>query len=188
MLNLLDKTLNLLDKTMWNYVIQDISKEMEYLPYAALLGLLVYTIFRILSPKKGKKVTHFIKAILLIYLFALIHITLFEREPGSRTGISLILFETVGGSRSNAYVIENVLLFIPFGFLIAGVFRPMKNIIFSLFSGALCSLLIETTQLVSQRGHFQVDDILTNCIGTGIGCLCFWLIRGSYLGCRRFIN
>ena len=39
--------IDLLDKTMWNYIIKDIGKELEYLPYAILLGLIVFFITKI---------------------------------------------------------------------------------------------------------------------------------------------
>ena len=46
----------------------------------------------------------------------------------------------------------------------------------SLFAGFCLSLTIEITQLLTQRGHFQVDDILMNTIGAGVGAL-FGLFR-----------
>ena len=179
---------DLLDKAMWSYIIKDIGKELEYLPYALFLGIIVYFVFKIILRKNSKPLYNFYKVIFLVYLFALVHITLFEREPGSRTAISLTLFETLGGSRNNAYVIENVLLFIPFGFLPATLFRPMRNLVLSLMAGAFCSLMIETTQLITQRGYFQVDDILMNSIGTVIGCSCFCLLTGIYRICRYTIT
>ena len=180
--------IDLLDKTMWNYIIKDIGKELEYLPYAILLGLIVFFITKIILFKSKKSSHYFYKFIFLIYLLALVHITLFEREPGSRTAISLTLFETLGGSRNNAYVIENVLLFIPFGFLPATLFRPMRNLVLSLMAGAFCSLMIETTKLITQRRYIQVDDILMNSIGTVIGCSCFCLLTGIYRICRYTIT
>lgn len=169
--------LNLTDQTMWRHVAGDLMTELKYAPYAILFGVLVYFVIRIVSPSRDGEPHHFIKTLLLIYLFALVHITLLEREPGSRTSISLTLFETIGGPRSNAYVIENVLLFMPFGFFAAFFIRPVRNVLGGLAAGALCSLAIETVQLITQRGHFQVDDIWTNSIGMGIGCMCYWLFR-----------
>lgn len=179
--------LNLLDETMWNYIWKDLGKELEYLPYAIIFGILAYLAMKMILPKMNQKAHYFFKAVFLIYLFALVHITLFEREPGSRTAISLTLFETLGGSRNNAYVIENILLFIPFGFLNAELFRPMRNLVLSLITGGFCSLAIETIQLVTQRGYFQMDDILMNSIGTLIGCACFWIIAVILRACRNFI-
>jgi glycopeptide antibiotics resistance protein len=103
-------------------------------------------------------------------------ITIFEREPGSRTGISLTLFETLGGPHDNAYVIENILLFIPFGFLVPKMWKCLRRIPVCVFAGFCLSLTIEITQLLTQRGHFQVDDILMNTIGAGVGAL-FGLFR-----------
>lgn len=98
-------------------------------------------------------------------------ITIFEREPGSRTGISLTLCETLGGPRANAYVIENILLFIPFGFFVPKMWKGLRRLSVCVFAGFCFSLAIEVTQLLTQRGHFQVDDILMNTIGAGIGAV-----------------
>lgn len=179
--------LNLLDKTMWSYIIKDIGKELEYLPYAVLLGILMCFVMKVLLPGGNKKRHHFGKAVFFIYLFAVAHITLFEREPGTRTAVSLTLFETLGGSRNNAYVVENILLFIPFGFLMALLFRPMRSVLLNLLAGASGSLMIESIQLVTQRGYFQADDILMNSIGAVTGCICYWLAAGIYGICRYVI-
>ena len=40
--------IDLLDKIMWNYIIKDIGKELEYLPYAILLGLILFFITKII--------------------------------------------------------------------------------------------------------------------------------------------
>ena len=140
--------IDLLDKTMWNYIIKDIGKELEYLPYAILLGLIVFFITKIILFKSKKSSHYFYKFIFLIYLLALVHIT----------------------------------------FLPATLFRPMRNLVLSLMAGAFCSLMIETTQLITQRGYFQVDDILMNSIGTVIGCSCFCLLTGIYRICRYTIT
>ena len=41
------------------------------------------------------------------------------------------------------------------------------------FIGALTSLTVECLQLITQRGYFQIDDILTNTLGSVIGWLVF---------------
>ena len=52
----------------------------------------------------------------------------------------------------------------------------MKGFFCSAFLGTVTSLLIETLQLVTGRGFFQIDDILTNALGTVIGYLVFRII------------
>ena len=50
----------------------------------------------------------------------LLFITFLSREPGSRDGIDWMPFSTLGsGPRGDAFVLENVLLFVPFGVLTA---------------------------------------------------------------------
>ena len=52
--------IDLLDKTMWNYIIKDIGKELEYLPYAILLGLIVFFITKIILFKSKKELPLFL--------------------------------------------------------------------------------------------------------------------------------
>lgn len=181
--------LNLFDKKMWEYVLKDILVEMEILPVAILGGILICFFVGAILHKKMRRKYGLAMTLFFIYFFALINITLMEREAGSRTGISFKLFETMGNSRSNAYVVENALLFMPFGFLTASIWRPMRNVVISLITGALCSLIIEVIQMVTERGHFQVDDIMMNCIGAGVGCLCYLLVHivKQLIRSRRFM-
>lgn len=164
--------MNLADKELWMYVAQDIAEKAEYIPAAIGIGVLGFAFaafaFRLCGRRMQNPGTLFFG---LIYLPMVLILTYFEREAGSRQGISLVPFETLGGARANSYVLENVLLFLPFGILMAGTFKPMRRLWLSLLAGAACSLCIEVTQLITQRGYFQVDDILMNSIGSGIGCV-----------------
>ena len=74
-------------------------------------------------------------------------------------------------------MIENVLLFLPFGFLGGWAFEAMRNVLCCTMLGAAVSVGIECLQLVTGRGFFQIDDILTNTLGAFLGSLVFWLLR-----------
>ena len=67
------------------------------------------------------------------------------------------------------------MLFVPYGFLGSWAFEKMGNFFRCLALGALTSLCIESLQLVTGRGFFQIDDILTNTLGAVIGCLVYRL-------------
>lgn len=82
----------------------------------------------------------FLSILCIIYFVMIFIITIFEREPGSRTGISLTLFETLGGPHDNAYVIENILLFIPFGFLVPKMWKCLRRIPVCVFAGFVSAL------------------------------------------------
>ena len=173
---------SLFPKTI-HYIFQDIFKEMQYLPLAFLLGILLYLI-TILCIRRYKK--PICSTLFTSYLIMLFIITIFEREPGSRTGISLKFFEALGGPRANAYVIENVLLFIPFGIFIPLKWKQLRNPFVCSFLGFCLSCIIEMIQLITERGHFQIDDIVTNTLGTLIGGIVFRMYSIIMLKCRQF--
>lgn len=114
----------------------------------------------------------------VMYVVIMLFITFLSREDGSRIGIDLQLLSTWGiNQRNNAFVIENILLFIPYGFLCACVFKCARKMIPCVFIGMLTSFAIEWIQLITQRGYFQIDDILTNTLGALFGFLLYRLLK-----------
>lgn len=67
-------------------------------------------------------------------------------------------------------IIVNILMFIPVG-LICGIIKKQHTILKSLLYGILMSVTIEVLQLVLRCGYFEFDDLLSNIIGTLIGCV-----------------
>lgn len=69
-------------------------------------------------------------------------------------------------------LVGNVVIFIPLGF-----FMPMASKGRSLFLTVLCgfglSLLVETFQLLTKVGSFDVDDLLLNTVGSLLGYILF---------------
>lgn len=75
-----------------------------------------------------------------------------------------------------AQLVANVVLFVPFGYILGRAFG--RGFFGALIIGFLGSLLVETTQLTGIWGYydysyraFDVDDLLTNTIGSVIGWL-----------------
>ena len=59
------------------------------------------------------------------------------------------------------------MLYIPFGMLGMGVcYYVNRRGIYVVLASFLLSLTVEVTQYVTQMGYFQVDDLLTNTLGT----------------------
>ena len=72
-------------------------------------------------------------------------------------------------------VLLNVLLYLPMGYLLPFVFKPMRySIAACTLVGFLCSCATEYAQYVWQIGYCQVDDVINNTLG------CF---LGAVLGC-----
>lgn len=67
----------------------------------------------------------------------------------------------------------NVAGFIPFGLILPVISRNVRDFFFITFSGFALSLCVETIQLISKLGCFDVDDLIMNTIGTAIGYVIF---------------
>lgn len=108
-----------------------------------------------------------------LYVYVCLWQAFFSRESGSRTGVDLILLSTWKASaQAKAYVLENVLMFVPMGTMLPLVWKKGKNPAVCVLTGALSSTLIEMLQLITSRGHCQTDDLVMNTLGTLIGwCL-----------------
>lgn len=66
-------------------------------------------------------------------------------------------------------IIGNVVAFMPFGFLLPSM-RSEKTGFFKTFAYSLLfTFLIETTQLVTMLGRFDIDDIIMNTLGGILG-------------------
>ncbi len=166
---------------MLGYVCRDVASMLRYLPGAVFAGVplavLLYWLKNRLGRKEGKEGSFFTVAVFCVYVSAMVIITFLSRESGSRKGVDLELFSTWGiNCRNNAYVVENVLLFIPYGYLLCRTFPRAGRLFRCALYGAVTSLGIETLQLVTQRGYFQIDDILTNILGMVIGYVLFRLV------------
>lgn len=159
---------------MWQYVYKDIVSVAKYLPWGIVTGILVGILFHGLFKRKQKGVAAIM--IFFIYTAVVLMITLFSRESGSSNAVELELFSTWGiNARNNAYVVENILLFIPYGFLCCVAFVAARQFFTNTALCALTSLGIEVLQLATGRGCFQSDDILTNVFGGILGFMLFQL-------------
>lgn len=173
---------------MAKYVVRDLTAALRFLPYGLIVGIFAVIIFCVMNDrrvKKQKKPLPLVAGVsYIMYLAIVIVITFLSRESGSTNGVDLELFSTWGiNDRNNAYVIENILLFIPYGFLSAWVFPSMRNLFTCTLLGLVTSMGIEYMQMLTERGFFQIDDIITNTIGTVVGYLlfwCFWCIKKCF--------
>ena len=108
----------------------------------------------------GKKST---KALVALYILIILWITVFSREPMTGRIFRGLFWEIEVGYWNN--IIQNILLFIPLGFLIGG----KQGII----AGVLLSIGIELTQFIFRLGYCELDDVLNNTIGAAIGALLY---------------
>lgn len=66
-------------------------------------------------------------------------------------------------------IILNILLFVPFGFLLPHYSDKFKKIYIAVPIGFCVSLMIELIQYITKIGIFELDDIFNNTVGVWIG-------------------
>lgn len=103
------------------------------------------------------------KVLVALYVLIILWITLFSRRPMESRIFRGLFWEIEMGYWNN--IIQNILLFIPLGFLIGG----KRGII----AGVLLSIGIELTQYIAVLGYCELDDVLNNTIGAAIGALLY---------------
>ena len=102
--------------TVIKYIIQDMTEPAGYLPFGVAAGV-VFLLFRKVLKKKyalphGKAELRqdFLFFLVVLYAAVLLKLAFLSRAPGSRTDVSLRLFETWGSTlREHSFFLENIL-------------------------------------------------------------------------------
>lgn len=140
-----------------------------------------------MNNKNRKKFRIVGKILFVLYVAFIIYFLIFSDWYG-RTGemqeyrYNLVLFQEIKRFWEYRYQVGffamftnlfgNVIIFMPFGFFMpmASKYRSFLATTFSSFGLSLC---VETFQLVTKVGSFDVDDLLLNTIGGVAGYLVF---------------
>ncbi len=174
---------------MVQVVMEDIEAAFrEYTGYAMLSGIIfvmIIMIFWLLAvnlsrPQARIRIPYWILLyyIFYVYGFLVVSITLLSRPPGSREGVSLKLLGTLTHNiYGDRYLVENVILFIPLGFMLPLLWKGFYIVYRSIGIGLLCSISIEICQHITRRGYLQLDDIVLNVFGTIIGYLGIYILH-----------
>ncbi|MBE7124867.1 VanZ family protein [Bacillus cereus group sp. MG9] len=85
--------------------------------------------------------------------------------------LDIVLMNTLG----------NVIIFIPFGFLLPLLFKQINNVKMASKIFIKFILLIESLQLLTFTGVFDIDDIILNMLGALIG-------YGSFIGMKHILE
>lgn len=122
--------------------------------------------------------------ILIVYLFANLYLTILSRPARIYHHMELTPFWSYIGALDRADLREeillNVILYIPFGYLMHYAFPKMKWWMVA-GAGFLLSGFTETVQLFFKLGLCEVDDLISNTLGTLAGI-------GLYKGYKKLKN
>ena len=178
---------------MFKIIISDITNYMGiYFGRSILLGvvcaLILFGILTFLRKKnkydgsktriKDKTLAFFFG---IVYGYMVVGITFLCREPVFDQVISFIPFSSpLGNARLLAYFFENIIMFIPYGFIMPVLFGYFEKWNRCLLLGILSSIAIEASQFITARGKAQVDDVPLNSAGMMVGWVAFTVVAHLY--------
>lgn len=119
---------------------------------------------------------------LINYVIVLLFFTIFGRRSWDyyrynfEVGYSYLDVLSTGNRDLAVQIVANIVIFIPIGFMSCYL---LKRYAFykSVFCGIVLSLLIELLQFLMKRGCCEIDDLISNLIGTILGCLIITMYR-----------
>lgn len=158
----------------------------------SLLGIIFVTMIVLIRRLLGKETepSDILTGIMLaVYMSIILQLTLVCRADNSRIGIELNIFHGLMGPDNDfhwlmlAYVILNCMLFIPYGFIwslfsFVNSRRMLIQVILVTLISFVTSLIIETAQLLTGRGYYEIQDLVFNTLGGIIGWIVFYVVYG----------
>ena len=126
------------------------------------------------SEKSLKTILKICKLTLFPYLFIILYLTLIHRTPDHPQTIAPLFYELrliirTQDTWSIIDSVRNLLMLMPFGFMISEIFPKFRNIIKIALIAFAFSVFIEITQFITARGTCQMDDIMNNTLGAVVG-------------------
>lgn len=125
---------------------------------------------------------------LIIYVFTVLWVTVFNRSIRFQSPRFDLFWSYREWLSGNEYlgkeILANIVMFIPFGFLTASLFKGSSSVrwlpVVAILAAVFLSLTIETLQLTMFRGLFEWDDVVSNATGALIGMLMFLVFEKAF--------
>ncbi len=141
------------------------------IPICMIIGGCTYFVMRRKNNVSHMKILR--NCVFSCYLCVLFSVTFLGRPRIS--GISVIPFISYIEACQSSSLIEwrniliNIVMFIPAGILLPCVIKHQWSLTKLILSIALFSFIIEIAQMLTNRGIFELDDIINNTLGFIIG-------------------
>ena len=94
-------------------------------------------------------------------------------------------YRTLGMPLFLINIVGNMVAFMPFGFFLPIISRRSRKWYNTVSFGLIFSLILETLQLIFKEGSFDVDDMLLNTVGAGLGFLVYRTVQRTRVKMRR---
>ena len=140
-------------------------------------------LFELVSSRKRDCTKCLFECLFIIWCAFVLWITLLSRtpleyrvfRPDVLYEFKKLLIDPIGGVYYVKLFFENILLFVPVGFLF-----PWKKWWIVLGTGCLFSIFIEFAQYVSMLGECEIDDVIANTLGALLGYFLFKIFINIY--------
>lgn len=163
------------------YYLQNINMQEILICYFCIILLL-----SIISEKSWKKLIY--NCILSSWYTMLIAITILGRSQKVENNFITFLSsfnELVQGNTAILYdILFNIVLFIPFGILLQQRCQTYKNMFIIIFS----TVFVESIQLYTSYGLFEISDLIANTIGGGCGIIFFNVLKSIRFNIKKVLN
>lgn len=143
------------------------------------IGVLAALILFIRFCVKNRRTMRIANVVLfLVYFAAVLYVTIFVRIGEVQKRVLTTPFDDLMNAIEYRdlslvqHMVLNVILFVPFGYLIPAM-NPerLRRCSFAFLGGIVTSTVIEAVQMVFSLGQSDIDDIIANSIGAVIGYL-----------------
>lgn len=136
--------------------------------------------------QKFNKLQCFAAILLSLYIVVLLYFTVVGRYSHEEYGYEIQFFTSYrwffqyNGEQVLRQLLINLIMLVPVGFLLPVIIQAKHKYLITMALSLLLTTFIETMQLITKCGSFEVDDIINNFIGAVIGML-------LYAICSKFI-
>ncbi len=151
------------------------------IPLLPMMALFQFVMFK-KTKNSGLKIAA--SHVIATYLFSVVLLSILSATgitaiTSSRIEMNINLVPLTELSTNFVQYVENILLFIPFGFLLPMLWKRFEKKQRTFICGFLFSLSIEIMQIFSYR-ITDIDDLLMNTAGTIAGYFLFIWIKGIF--------
>ncbi len=85
--------------------------------------------------------------------------------------------EVIGFRGFAINLLGNIVVFMPWGFMVPVIRKSVHKFLYTVISTFLLSLCIETIQLLTRVGSFDVDDLILNTLGGIAGFIVYYIVN-----------
>lgn len=143
----------------------------------SIIVIVIALLLVIISTLAGRRLNGLL---LILYLVAIMYFTLMYRKVGEpEIGILRSYQRFFTSADTRADILKNIWLFIPLGAILFRLY-PKKTI---LLAAILLSVAIEVVQYIMGVGFSELDDVISNGLGSALGFGMAWLGKTVW---RRF--